>query len=164
MRFFRPATLVFAAALVIAFAACRPPAEGQQVKEKVDGPPDLVKSASRSPGNQSFQIRAFHLNHVWSGPSGRSEGEQSYRVKVTVWDFDETGPALAELYFHDTDKLLAGNADPNHATRPYQIHFPMTALTPILGTLRNTNEPIFLYYYDGAWAFGTYSAEPVGID
>ena len=164
MRIFRHAFSVFAIALVIAFAACKPPAENQEVKEKIDGPPDLVKDAKPNPANQSFQIRAFQLNQVWSGASGRSAGAEPYRVKVTVWDFDENGPALAELYFHDADKLPAENPDPNHAKRPYQIHFPMSALAPILGTLRNTNEPIFLYFYDGAWAFGTYSAEPVGID
>lgn len=164
MRFFRHAFLVLAAALVIAFAACKPPAENQQVKEKVDGPPDLVKDAKPNPTNRSFQIRAFHLNQVWSGPTGHPDGAQTYRVKVTVWDFDETGPAVAELYFHDADKLPAENPDPARATRPYQVHFPMSALAPILGTLRSTNEPIFLYYYEGAWAFGTYSAEPVGID
>jgi hypothetical protein len=40
----------------------------------------------------------------------------------------------------------------------------MAAMGPILNTLRNTNEPVFLYYYRGKWAVGTYLAEPVGAD
>jgi hypothetical protein len=152
-----------AALLVIAPLGCKPAAENVRIKEHVAGPPDLAKGGSADPANRSFQLSAFHLNHIWSSASNAAS--RSYRAKVTVWDYTDEQAAVAELFFDDTaDESATRVPDPRHAKRPYQIHFPVTTMGPIMSTLRNSNEPVFLYYYEGAWAVGTYSAEPVGVD
>jgi hypothetical protein len=158
LRYALPALL-----LVGVVPSCKPPPESVQVKERVDGPPDLMPAGKANPANQSFQLSAFHLNHIWS--SGGNTSTRPYRAKITVWDYAEDQAVLAELYFDDaTGGSEPASSDPNRSKPPYQIHFPMSTIGPILGTLRNANEPIFLYYYEGAWAIGTYTAEPVGID
>jgi len=156
-----------AALAVLLTPGCKPPApENIRVKEQVSGPPDLVKAeASAHLANHAYQLRAFHLNHVWAGAAPRHETDHSYRAKITLWDYADDESAVAELYFDDdASRETAANPDPSKTPRPYRIHFPVTALAPILATLRGTNEPIFLYYYDSAWAVGTYVAEPVGAD
>lgn len=146
-----------------AAAGCKPEAENVKLKEHVAGPPDLVKNAPADPANRSFQLSAFHLNHIWSSPHGATT--PGFRAKVTIWDYTDDKNAVAELYFEDVSNgTAAGISDPNHTNRPYQIHFPVSTMGPIMSALRNSNEPVFLYYYQGAWAIGTYSAEPVGVD
>lgn len=148
----------------MSLAGCKPPPESVRVKESVSGPPDLVKTGAPSMANRAYQLRAFHLNHIWAD-GGQKGPDGEYRAKITVWDYADDESIVAELYFDDGGREFHGtNPEPTKAQRPYRIHFPMTAFGPILGTLRNTNEPIFLYYYDGGWAVGTYSAEPVGVD
>ncbi len=156
-----PLSLCVIACVLVLLTGCKPPPESVRVKEQVVGPPDLVKTLPSKPGNRAFQIRAFHLNHIWSATSA----DRAYRAKVTVWDYADDESAVAELYFDDTvPESAAANPDPAKSQRPYKVHFPIAALGPILNTLRNTNEPIFLYYYDGAWSLGIYTAEPVGVD
>jgi hypothetical protein len=155
--------VTLAALLMVVPSGCKPAPENVRVKERVAGPPDLAKGGTADPSSRSFQLSAFHLNHIWSGPG--STASRSYRAKVTVWDYSDEQAAVAELFFDDTTATAGATVpDPNNAKRPYQIHFPITTMGPILSTLRNSNEPVFLYYYDGTWAVGTYSAEPVGID
>jgi hypothetical protein len=155
--------LGIAALLVLAPSGCKPPPENVKIKERVIGPPDLAKDGNVSPANRSFQLSAFHLNHIWA--TTHSAPPRGYRAKITVWDYADDHSAVAELYFDDTaDGTAATVPDPASAKRPYQIHFPITTVGPILSALRNSNEPVFLYYYEGAWAVGTYSAEQVGVD
>jgi hypothetical protein len=155
--------VAFAALLVIVPSGCKPAPENVRIKERVAGPPDLTKRGTVDPSNRSFQLSAFHLNHIWS-PVGNA-ASRSYRAKVTIWDYTDEETAVAELFFDDVSAEAGATVpDPSHAKRPYQIHFPITTMGPIMSTLRNSNEPVFLYYYEGAWAVGTYSAEPVGID
>lgn len=159
-----PRLWISAATFALAcLVGCKPAPESVRVKEPVGGPPDLVQNAAPNPANHSYQLRAFHLNHVWAQAGGHSNPATAYRAKITVWDYAEDESAVAELYFEDAPSA-ASNPDPNKTSRPYKLHFPVSAMSPILGTLRNTNEPIFLYYYEGAWAVGTYMAEPVGVD
>ena len=154
-----------AAALLVAAGCKPPPPESIRVKETVTGPPDLTKRTPAKLADHAYQLRAFHVNHVWAGATPRRESARSYRAKVTLWDYAEDESVVAELYFDDdASHETTANPDPAKTSRPYAIHFPMSAFCPILGTLRGTNEPVFLYYYDGAWALGTYVAEPVGID
>ena len=143
--------------------ACTPPPENVRVKERVSAPPDLVRAGATNPANQAYQLRAFHLNHVWADRGSGADAADSFRSKISVWDYENETAPVAELYFHDSrQESLPASSDPAHASRPYQIHFPLGTFEPILNTLRNTNEPIFLYYFDGRWAVGIYSAEPVG--
>lgn len=161
-----PAPLgICALAIVLGFVAgCKPPPEMIRVQEVVKGPPDLTKGAAPAATDQAFQLHTFHLNHIWAGPNGLADASGHYRAKISVWDYDDDTP-IAELYFRD-DASLSGMepANPATAKRPYQIDFPGSALMPILSTLRNTNEPVFLYYYHGNWAVGTYNPESIGSD
>lgn len=164
MRFLPRVALWLLASVLLPLGGCKPPPESVRVKEPVSGPPDLVKDATASGANRAYQLRAFHLNHIWAN-GGQKGPDGDFRAKVTVWDYADDESVVAELYFDDAGhESAATNPDPTKTQRPYRIHFPMSAFGPILGTLRNTNEPIFLYYYDGGWAVGTYSAEPIGID
>lgn len=158
-------TLWLAALAALAIASCKPPPESVKVTEIVDGPPDLVKLLAANPANRAFQLRAFHLNHIWAGTEGQPDPAGNYRAKITVWDYSDDPSAVAELYFHDGGpQPLPASASPINTKRPYQLHFPISTIGPMLNTLRNTNEPIFVYYFNGRWAVGNYVAEPVGVD
>ena len=159
--------LTSVAVLVLLAAGCTPAPSPVSVKAKqaLNGPPDLVKGAPWDARWHAYQLRAFQMNHVWSGPGYQTADGNPYRVKLTVWDYAEDGSVVAELFFHDTPAgALAGNPDPKDAKRPYQIHFPAGATGPILQALRNANEPVYLYYYDNQWAIGIDAPEPVGVD
>lgn len=158
-------SLCLAALGLSLLAGCNPPPESVQVKEIVSAPPDLAKAARPGSKNRGFQIKAFHLNQVWAGATDAQSVAPEYRAKITIWDYSDAKVALAELYFHDLNgAALPVSSTPINAKAPYQIHFPVSVISPILSTLRNTNEPIFLYYFEGHWAIGTYVPEPVGID
>jgi hypothetical protein len=168
---FRPGPSLAAAVVLVALiAGCGEPPSPVSVrsKQELNGPPDLVQGARKDPRWHAYQLRGFQMNHVWSGPGGYSPGGDNaypYRLKVTVWDYADDGSAVAELFFHDgpTGELV-GNPDPKDAKRPYQIHFPATAVGAILQALRNANEPVYLYYYNQQWAVGISGLEPVGVD
>ena len=68
------------------------------------------------------------------------------------------------MFFHDGPGAVPDNPDPKNAKRPYQLHFPASLLGIVLSTMRNANDPVYLYYYDGQWAVGISLPELVGID
>jgi len=153
--------------LVLITAGCGPAPSPVSVKAKqeLNGPPDLVKGAPPDPRWHSYQLRAFQMNHAWTGTGYKSADASAYRFKVTVWDYADDGSAVAELFFHDGPTGAEdGNPDPKDAKRPYQLHFPASATGPILQALRNANEPVYLYYYENQWAVGISAPEPVGVD
>jgi hypothetical protein len=163
-------SLAAAAVLVLLAAGCGPSPSPVSVKAKqeLNGPPDLVKGVPWDARWHAYQLRAFQMNHVWTGPGGYTpagENAFAYRLKLTVWDYAEDGSAVAELFFHDgpTGELV-GKPDPKDDKRPYQIHFPASASGPILQALRYANEPVYLYYYGNQWAVGISAPEPVGVD
>jgi hypothetical protein len=166
MRAVMPYLLRLFASMLLAIAAgcARTPSDLARVKDAVDGPPDLVRPGTSHPDWRGYQVRNFQLNHVWSGPAGLQAGGQTFRAKITIWDYADDGSSLAEVYFDDTVDQLKSGPNPNQAKRPYQLHFPMSAFGPILATLRNSNEPVFLYFGNEAWAVGTLAPESVGVD
>jgi hypothetical protein len=156
--------------LFLLTAGCNPAPSPVSIKSKQEfnGPPDLVKGTPWDARWHAYQLRAFQMNHVWTGPEGLAPAGEiayPYRLKVTVWDFADDGSAVAELFFHDGPTGgNVGNPDPKDAKRPYQLHFPASAIGPILQALRNANEPLYLYYYENLWAIGIGAPEPVGVD
>jgi hypothetical protein len=155
---------VFVAVAIL--AGCEPPPSPVTIKapKEIDGPSDLVATKPRDPHARSFQLRAFQLNHVWSGAGHPADDGLPYRSKVTLWDFADDGSAVAELYLYDNGAALPQNPDPKDAKRPYALRFPIGAVGPIMQALRNANEPVYLFYYDGQWAIGINGVEAVGVD
>jgi hypothetical protein len=132
-----------------------------------DGPPDLMKSLQADRHARAFHLRAFQTQHIWAGAGYGPDGAD-FRAKVALWDYSNEDPMLAELYFHDAERFdPAGrhhNPDPDKANPPYQIHFPMSAVGPVLNVLRSANERVYLYYYHNEWAVGILLPEVVGSE
>ncbi|HVS53211.1 MAG TPA: hypothetical protein VHD62_12720 [Opitutaceae bacterium] len=145
------------------FPACNRAPESVRVKEEVEGPSDLVKGTPPNPHWHAYQLQRFQLNHVWAGAGRRDDSGNLYRAKVTLWDYSDDDSPVAEVYFHESAQDIS-NPPPSEAKRPYQLHFPITAVGPILQTLRNANQPIYLYYFENQWAIGINAPESVGID
>jgi hypothetical protein len=109
---------------------------------------------------RAYQLQAFHVQQMWAGAGAE------YRAKVAVWDYTQEEPLVAEFYFHDADRFDPAskhrNPDPVQAKPPFQIHFPMNTLGPMLDTLRTANEHVYLYYSRGEWAVGVRTPEGIG--
>lgn len=139
---------------------------GRSLKDP-GGPPDLLAAGQTDSHARAFHLRAFHLQHIWAGAGNGADGAD-YRAKVALWDYSHEDPMVAELYFHDADRFdPAGrhhNPDPDKAKAPYQIHFPMSTVGPVLQSLRSANERVYLYYYHGEWAVGILLPEVVGSE
>ncbi len=89
-----------------------------------------------------FPIRCYQFRSIWGGKVGYLG---NFRALISVWS-KESGP-VAELYFHDSENL-PDNPDPQDQTKtkPYQIHYPMSTLEPILHELRLSRNPLYLVY------------------
>ena len=158
--------IVFPAALALLLAAGCGPGQSPvsvRVKHQVGGPDDLVKGATPDPRWHAFQLHTFQMNHVWASAGRTGANGEVYRAKITIWSFDQNDAPIAELYFHDLGHDVS-NPDFKDAPRPYQLHFPMSSIGPILQALRNANEPVYLYYFENQWAIGIAAPEPIGID
>jgi len=158
--FRRPAVVLFWMVAMIGVAGCN-----RRTVTELSGPPDLMKDGKGDPRAQAMRIRVFHVNHIWAGEGFDSDGSD-YRGKVSIWSYSQGEPPLGELYFHDADKFEPKgrhkNAEPGAG--PHQIHFPISALGPILALMRSANEPVYLFYYRGKWAIGTSLAEAIGSE
>lgn len=132
---------------------------------EVNGPPDLAKDGQTDPHGLALRIRVFHVQHIWAGAGYEADGAD-YRAKVAVWAYAQGEPALAELYFHDVDRFDPAGRHKNTApgAGPNQIHFPVSTLGPLLGLMRSTNEPMYLFYFRGKWSIGTSRAEAIGSE
>jgi hypothetical protein len=132
-----------------------------------DGPPDLMKSLQADRHARAFHLRAFQMQHIWAG-AGHGPDGADFRAKVALWDYSNEDPMVAELYFHDADRFdPAGrhhNPDPDKANPPYQIHFPMSAVGPVLNVLRSANEHVYLHYDHKEWTVRIFLPEVVGSD
>jgi len=166
----RPTSLLWrslaAFALCGLFAGCPRGPSPVSVREKTElnGPLDLVKDAKPDPRWRAIQLRTFQINHMWAGAGYTGGTGAPYRVKVTLWDYAGDSSAVAEIYFYDQALPVPANPNPKEAKRPYQLSFPSTLLGAILSTLRNANDPVYLYYYEDQWAVGISQPELVGID
>ena len=149
---------------LVLLASCHRAPPAQPPKE-YHGPPDLVQPGKRDPRWRAYKLGLFQLNHVWAGPGHRADGED-YRAKVTLWDdAPKDNKVIAELFFHDAPLTdLAANPDPNKSLAPHRLHFPGNSLGTIMQALRNSNEAVYLYYYDDQWSLGVISKEIVGVD
>ena len=161
---FRP-RLVLAAALgaLLAFTGCN-----RHAMLEVTAPPDLIKDGKTDSRALALRMRVFHVQHIWAGAGYEAAGAD-YRAKVSIWSYSQGEPALAELYFHDTDKFdPAGrhqNSDPHAAgAGTHQIHFPTSTFGAIIALMRSANEPVYLFYFKGRWAIGTSLAEAIGSE
>ena len=153
---------VFALAMLLNGAGC----SRERGLKEISDPPDFVQRGRKDPRWHAYELRAFQVNHVWAGGGYAPDGAD-YRLKVTVWSDDRAkNTPVAEFYFHEPNHLEAHhNPDPNKAPgQPWQVHFPMSASSPVMQTLRNANDRVFLYYEGDQWAVGVLGAEPVGID
>ncbi len=130
---------------------------------EMNAPPDLAKDSAVDPQALALRMRVFHVQHIWAGAGYEAEGAD-YRAKISVWTYSQGEPPLAELYFHDADRFEPAGRHQNSAPGPgpHQVHFPLTALGPILGLLRSANEPIYLFYFRGRWAIGASRSEAIG--
>ena len=133
--------------------------------------PDFLKTLSANPRWRAYRLHSFQVQHLWSGIGHPAENGTDYRAKVVVWQYtaDQSPAVIAELYFHDPERFEpAGrdrNPDPNTAGGgPFQLHFPVVALGPIIATLRAANDPVYLYFYDNQWSVGIPGAELVGSE
>lgn len=160
----RSTTVLFGllAGIVLLSSCLKPP---PPAPKEYNGPPDLVQNGQWDKRWRAYKLGLFQLNHVWAGTGHRANGGE-YRAKVTVWDdAAKDNKVIAELMFHEP--LLADvhvNPDPNKSTAPYRINFPHHSLEIIMQALRNSNEAVYLYYYDDQWALGVISREIVGVD
>lgn len=146
---------VIAVALVAAVGGC-----GRRVEDPTEVPG--LAAGTSGVKFRAYHLQAFHVQQMWAG-AGAAE---DYRAKVAVWDYSQTEPRVAELYFHDTDRFDQAarhrNPDPDQAKPPFQIHFPTNMLGPMLDTLRTANERVYLYYSRGEWAVGVILPEGIG--
>lgn len=180
--------LICLTALALALTAgCGRDPDKAIVSLRVRGTADLAKAIADDPKSpwKVWGLHAYQLNHIWSGTGATVKDGKlaSYRAKITVWDDDEKDHdlALAEIYFHDPDRFqpagLHRNPDPNDPKDPnnqnaqgkgpgrtFRLHFPGSTLGVILSALRNSNEPVYLYYYENQWSVGVSNAEAVGVD
>ena len=131
----------------------------------VAGAPNILKEIADHPGSpwKAWRLRAYHVIQIQAG------AETAVRAKVALWDdeAEDHGTPIAELYFHDQPPPT--NPDPNDpkspgASRPYQLHYPASLLGVVIATLRNSNDAVYLYYYDKQWSIGVIAAETVGVD
>lgn len=120
--------------------------------------PDFAEAVKKDPFiEKRFMIKAYQIRHVWGGNEGYPASAFHYRALLTMWS-DSSGP-VAELFFHDEGQRMPVNPDPRVVKEPpYQIHFPLTMLEPVLHQLRFSKVPVFLSYYSPAgeneWAVG----------
>ena len=151
-------------AAIVLLTSCRRPPPPQPPKE-YHGPPDLVQPGKHDPRWRAYKLGLFQLNHVWGGTGHRADGGD-YRAKVTVWDdAPKDNKVIAELFFHDTPLADApANPDPNKSLAPHRLNFPGNTLGTVMQALRNSNEAVYLYYYDDQWSLGVISREIVGVD
>jgi hypothetical protein len=165
MRFTPLACCPLAACAFLWLAGCTPPPSPVSVRatKPLNGPPDLVKDAKWNNRWRAFQLHTFQMNHVWAGNGRHDAAGAAYRTKLTVWDYTADVP-IAEIYFHDGNE--PANPDPNAPglKRPFQLHFSSSAAGPILQTLRNANEPVYLYFYEDQWGVGIGAPEAIGVD
>ena len=159
----RLSVLVGLAVLPLALAVgCHRNAEKALASPGVNGAPNILKEIADHPGSpwKAWRLRAYHVNPIWAG------ADVPIRAKITVWDDDieEHDSPVAEFYFHD--QTLPANANPGDkgVRRPYQLHFPSSMLGAAMGTLRNANEPVYLYFYENQWSIGIMNGETVGVD
>lgn len=99
---------------------------------------------------QLFPLKYFRLDQVWGGVKGHTDG---YRAKMTFKTTDGRG-ILAEIYFHDhvdASQPIPNPHDPN-TPKPYALHFPMSALAPMLQHLRFCIRPLELRFDAAGWA------------
>ena len=184
----RASPLTCLAALVLALTAgCDRTSDKPVVSLGVRGAPSLVQTLAGDPTTpwKAWRLRAYQTDHIWGGdgPAPKGDKSASYRAKVTVWDDDvqDHDTPLAEIFFRDPDQFqpagLHRNPNPNDPKDPanrnvqgtgpgrtFRLHFPSSTLGVVLSTLRNANEPVYLYYYDNQWAVGIANAEAVGAD
>ena len=121
-----------------------------------ENPPDLAELLKNEPSLHAFQVREYHIRHVWSGNKGYPAATP-YRALITI--FSGGSGAVAELYFHDAGQDMPDSSDPsNKSSLPYQVHFPLSTLDAVLHELRFAKEPVYLFYYQPAherqWAIG----------
>ena len=131
----------------------------------VAGAPNILKEIADHPGSpwKAWHLRAYHVIQIQAG------AEPNVRAKLALWD-DEVADhdtPIAELYFHD--QTSPANPDPNDAKasgarRPYQLHYPASFLGVVIATLRNSNEAVYLFYYEKQWSVGVVAAEAIGVD
>ncbi len=162
----RHVVAVVAASVALLVSAC-------QKSEKAVAPiphasPDILRTLRENPSgpNKAWRVHVYQIGQLWADSSGG--GPASPRAKITLWldaDGGANTPPLAELYFDDpgAPRSVVTAADPS-ANTPYQLHFSTVALGPVMSILRNANEPVYLYFYEGRWSLGIENAEPVGVD
>jgi len=142
------------------FAGC-----GRSVSEPTSIPGLAAHTGVFDPTFRAFHLQAFQMQHIWAGGGQGADGAD-YRVKLAVWDYGQDNPLVAEFYFHDADRFdptgRHRNPDPTQAKPPFQIHFPMSTLAPMLDPLRTANERVYLYYAHGEWAVGVIRPEGIG--
>ena len=146
-------------------AGCHRNPEKLLASPGVAGTPNILKEIADHPGSpwKAWRLRAYQVIQIQAG------ADATVRAKVALWgdDAEDHDTPLAELHFHDQSP--PANPDPNGAkasgsSRPYQLHFPVTVLGPVLSTLRNSNESVYLFYYEKQWSVGVVAAESIGVD
>ncbi len=135
---------------------------------EVHQPPGFAKDNKLDPHDLALRMRVFHVQQIWAGAGYEADGND-YRAKVTIWSYSQGEPALAELYFHDSEKFDPSGRHTDSVPQtdqmgPLHIHFPITAFGPIIGLMRSANEPVYLFYFRSRWCLGTSLAEAIGSE